>query len=276
MDAPPAELRFRRRIELRSAMGELWRSRGLIRALAERDIRSRYKQTSLGVSWAIMTPLALMLVFTLFLQRVAKFDTNGTPYVLFSYLGLIPWTFFSTSLSIGGQSLVSNTSILNKIQCPREIFPVSSILVAGFDSLVSVFVFGILLVINGFLPRSTSAWVPLLLLIQIAFTLGLTLVVSALLVYLRDLRHALPVFLQLGLFATPVAYGMNLIPARLRSIYAAVNPLSAVIDGYRRAVLLGRSPDWGLVLPAVASTTLILGAGYLLFKRLETGFADVA
>src|SRR5439155_3704600 len=190
MDAPPAELRFRRRIELRSAMGELWRSRGLIRALAERDIRSRYKQTSLGVSWAIITPLALMLVFTLFLQRVAKFDTNGTPYVLFSYLGLIPWTFFSTSLSIGGQSLVSNTSILNKIQCPREIFPVSSILFAGFDSLVSVFVFGILLVINGFLPRATSAWVPLLLLIQIAFTLGLTLVLSALLVYLRDLRHA--------------------------------------------------------------------------------------
>jgi len=273
---PPPDLRFKRRIRFRSAMVELWRSRELVRTLAEREIRVRYKQTSLGISWAILTPLALMLVFSLFLQRVAKFDTNGTPYALFSFLGLIPWTFFSTSLSVGGQSLIVNNSLLNKVYCPREVFPLSSVTVAAFDSTISVLVLGILFAITRFAPAATSVWVPLLLLMQVAFTLGVTLVVSAALVYLRDLRQALPVLLQLGLFATPVAYGMQVIPAKLRSVYVTINPLGAVIDGYRRTVLLGMAPNWSLVAPAAATTALVFVVGYILFKRMETGFADVA
>jgi ABC-type polysaccharide/polyol phosphate export permease len=276
IDGPAPELRFRRRIRFPSAMRELWRARELVRTLAEREIRVRYKQTSLGISWAILTPLALMLIFSLFLQRVARFDTSGAPYALFSYVGLIPWTFFSTSLSVGGQSLSSNASLLNRVHCPREVFPLASVTVAALDSMVSIAVFGVLLAITGFMPAPTSVWVPLLLLIQVAFTLGVTLVVSAILVYLRDLRHVLPVLLQLGLFATPVAYGIDVIPEGLRSLYAALNPLGGVIDGYRRAVLFGLAPDWGLVLPAAATSSFVLATGYVLFKRLETGFSDVA
>jgi ABC-type polysaccharide/polyol phosphate export permease len=273
---PPPELRFKRGIHFLSAMGELWRSRELVRTLAEREIRVRYKQTTLGITWAILTPLALMFVFNIFLQRVAKFDTHGAPYPLFSYLGLIPWTFVSTSLSVGGQSLISNASLLNKVYCPREVFPLASVGIAGFDASISVLVSGVLFVILGFAPKSTSVWIPLLLAIQVAFTLGIVLVVSAVLVYVRDLRHALPVLLQLGLFATPVAYGIDIIPRALRPLYCAVNPLAAVIDGYRRAILFGLGPNWSLTIPAAATTTVLLLVGYLVFKRLETGFADVA
>ena len=273
---PDPQLRFKRRIRFHTSVQELWRSRELIRTLAEREIRVRYKQTILGLSWSVLTLLALMLVFSLFLQRVAKFNTNGAPYVLFSYIGLIPWTFFSTALSVGGQSLVLNNMLLNKVYCPREVFPISSAAVAGFDSTISVLVLVVLFAVTRFVPAATSVWVPLLLLIQVAFTLGVTLVLSSVLVYLRDVRQALPVILQLGLFATPVAYGIDVIPARLQTAYVVVNPLAAVIDGYRRTVLFGLAPNWKLVGPAAASAAAVLGLGYLVFKRMETGFADVA
>ena len=276
-DAPPPELLFRRRIRLRRSLAEMWGSRELVRTLAEREIRARYKQAFLGASWAVITPIVLMVVFTVFLKRVARIDTHGIPYPLFSYVGLVPWSFFSTSVSTGGQSLVSNSSLLNKVYCPREVFPISSVFVAGFDALISVGVLGVLFVVYTTAPRLTSLWVLPLLLLQLAFTTGVTLAISGVLVYLRDLRQALPILLQLGLFATPVAYGMDdIIPRAWRPFYCAFNPLAAVIDGYRRAVLLGLPPRWGLVLPATITTTALLIGGYLLFKRLETGFADAA
>jgi ABC-type polysaccharide/polyol phosphate export permease len=274
--APPAELRFRRRIGPLAAVRDVWRARELVRTLAERELRARYKQAFLGLAWALITPLALMLVFTLFFNRVAQVETGGAPYPLFSYLGLLPWTFFSTSVSQGGQSLIQNIPLLNKVYFPREVFPTASVAVAGLDSAVALVALGGLFAIYGFLPKATSLWVPVLLLIQVAFTLGVTYLVSAVVVYLRDLRHALPVLLQIGLFATPVAYGIDFIPQSLRTLYVIVNPLGAVIDGYRRTVLLGLGPDWGLTIPASISAVVVLVGGYLLFKRMETGFADVA
>jgi ABC-type polysaccharide/polyol phosphate export permease len=122
----------------------------------------------------------------------------------------------------------------------------------------------------------TSAWIPVLLLIQIAFTLGITLITSAVVVYLRDLKHALPILLQLGLFATPVAYPLDIVPSSIQGVYVAINPLGAVIDGYRRTVLEGLPPDWNLALPAAISAAVVLVVGYALFKKMETGFADVA
>jgi ABC-2 type transport system permease protein/lipopolysaccharide transport system permease protein len=255
---------------------ELWRVRELIRSLAERDLRARYKQAILGFAWAIVTPLALMVVFTLFFDRVADVDTGGAPYPLFAYLGLLPWAFFSTSVNQGGQSLIANITWLNKVYCPREVFPLASIATAAVDMSVAILPLFLLFLLTGYAPRITSLWVPLLLLLQVAFTAGLTLVISAVVVYLRDLRHALPLLLQLGLFATPVAYGMDVIPVGVRQLYAALNPLAAVIDGYRRTVLLGLSPAWDVTIPAAVTTGLLLILGYALFKRLETGFADVA
>jgi ABC-type polysaccharide/polyol phosphate export permease len=274
--APPLDMRFRRRLRLLGAIREVWRARELVRTLAERELRARYKQAVLGVAWAVVTPLALMLVFTLFVNRIARIDTGGAPYPLFAYIGLLPWTFFSTSVNQGGQSLVQNIPLLNKVYCPREVFPLASVAVAGLDSAVALVALGGLFVVTGYAPALTSYWVPLLLLVQVAFTLGVALITSAVVVYLRDLRHALPILLQLGLFATPVAYGIDVVPVSMRVPYAVLNPLGAVIDGYRRTVLLGLGPNWDLVVPAAGSALVVLVAGYLVFKRMETGFADVA
>jgi ABC-type polysaccharide/polyol phosphate export permease len=273
---PPPELRFRRRVRPWSAIRELWRARELVRSLAERDLRARYKQAILGFAWAVITPLVLMVVFTVVFTRVAKVDTGGVPYPLFSYVGLLPWAFFMTSVSQGANSLISNVNLLNKVYCPREVFPIATVIVAGVDMLVSTGVLLVLFAVNTFMPQPTSVFVPLLLAIQVAFTLGVTLVLSAIVVYLRDVRHALPILLQMGLFATPVAYGLSVVPQSWQVPYVVVNPLGAVIDGYRRTVLLGVPPDAALTAAAGASSLAMLLLGYLLFKKLETGIADVA
>ncbi len=275
-DSPRPELRYKRRIRLTGAARELYQFRELVRTIAERELRARYKQTLLGFAWALITPVALMLVFTVVVRRIGPVETHGVPYPLFAYLGLLPWTFFSTSLSLGSQSLVMNWGILNKVYCPREVFPMASMLVAGVDVAIATTGLGVLFLLTGVLPRVTTVWVPLLSAVQIAFTLGVTLLVSAILIYLRDVRHLLPIVLQLGLFATPVAYGVELVPESLRGLYAALNPLAPVIDGYRRTVLQGLPPDWGLVAPGAFAAAAWLLVGYTIFKHLEMGFADVA
>ena len=273
---PPPDTLFRVRLNVAAAVREVWRARGLVRTLAERDFRVRYKQAFLGVAWAVLTPLALMVVFSVFFQRVAKVDTGGTPYALFAYLGLLPWTFFSTSVSQGGQTLVANSQLVNKVYCPREVFPLASVMVAAIDTSIAVLVLGLLFAVTEFAPKPTSLWVPVLLAVQVAFTFGVTLLTSAVLVFFRDLRHALPIILQLGLFATPVAYNLSVVPASLQVAYSALNPLGPVIDGYRRTILLGLAPDWHLLLPGALTAAAMLAVGYAVFKRLEPGFADRA
>jgi ABC-2 type transport system permease protein/lipopolysaccharide transport system permease protein len=217
-----------------------------------------------------------MVVFTVFFQRVAKVDTGGAPYALFTYLGLLPWTFFSTSVSQGGQSLVVNNQLVNKVYCPREVFPLASMAVAAVDTALATLVLGLLFAVTEFMPKPTTLWVPVLLAVQVAFTFGVTLVLSAVLVFLRDLRHVLPIILQLGLFATPVAYGMDVVTKSLQVPYSILNPLAPVIDGYRRTILLGLAPDWHLLGPAAVAAALWMAVGYVVFKRLEPGFADYA
>jgi ABC-type polysaccharide/polyol phosphate export permease len=273
---PPPDILFRPKLRFFGAVREVWGARELVRTLAERDFRVRYKQAVLGFAWAVLTPLAMMAVFTIFFQRVAKVDTGGAPYALFAYLGLLPWTFFSTAVAQGGQSLVINAQLVNKVYCPREVFPLANLVVAGIDSSIAASMLAVLFVVTGYTPKPTSLWVPVLLLVQVAFTLGLTLVTSAVLVFFRDLRHALPIVLQLGLFATPVAYGMDVVPSSLQVLYCAANPLAPVIDGYRRTILLGLPPNWELLLPGAITAIGTLVVGYAVFKRLEPGFADYA
>jgi ABC-2 type transport system permease protein/lipopolysaccharide transport system permease protein len=273
---PPPELLFRLRVNLPTAVREVWRARGLVRTLAERDFRVRYKQAFLGLAWTVLTPFALMVVFTLFFQRLAKVDTGGAPYALFAYLGLLPWTFFSTSVSQGGQSLVANSQLVNKVYCPREVFPLASVVVAAVDTAIATVMLGLLFVVTSFMAKATTVWVPVLLAVQVAFTCGVTLITASAIVFLRDLRHVLPIALQLGLFATPVAYGMSVVDPSLRVLYSALNPLAPVIDGYRRTVLLGLPPDWHLLVPGAVTSAVVLALGYLMFKRLEPGFADYA
>jgi ABC-type polysaccharide/polyol phosphate export permease len=272
---PPPEWRFRRKLHPAALFHELWEARTLVRTLAEREVRIRYKQAVLGFAWAVVTPVVLMVAFTLF-RKAARIDSGPVPYPLFTFVALIPWTFFSTSVAQGGLSLINNVPLLNKVYCPREVFPAASVVVAGIDSVMSTVVLGLLFLRYGFMPKPTTIWVPAILPIQIAFTLGVTLVVSAVMVYLRDLRHALPLILQMGLFVTPVAFPLDVVPWKFRHAYVALNPLAAVIDSYRRTVLYGQPPALSLLAIAGVSAVIVLAGGYAAFKRLETGIADVA
>jgi len=274
---PPAELRFHRRIGIRTSMRELWGARELIRTLAERDIRARYKQATLGIAWSVITPIILMVVFSVFFHGVVKVKIpQGVPYPLFTYVGLLPWTFFSGCVAQGGMSLVTNNNLMNKVYCPREVFPLAACAVAAFDTTISTVILGVLFVIFTFAPKITTLWVPVIMIVQLMFTLGVTLIISSTLVYLRDLRQALPLVLQMGLFATPVVYPSTILPANLQWLYALLNPLAPIITSYRNVVLLGLPPQWGLLgLGAITSSVVFFG-GYIMFKRLETGFADVA
>lgn len=275
-DAPDPALRFRQPPALLAAPGEVWRARQLIRALAERELRALYKQAVLGVAWAVLTPVALMIVFTIFFQRLSPVDTSGVPYPLFVYIGLVAWSFFSASVSNGGLSLVSQMNLVNKIKCPREVFPLSYVAIAAFNTLIASAVLLVLFAINRFMPKPTSVLAVLPFIVQLAFTVGLTLVVASVTVYLRDLRHALPILLQIGLLATPVAYGLDQIPEALRPWYCLVNPMGPVIDSYRQTVLYGNAPNWTYLGLGALSSAVVLVGGLRLFRRLEQGFADVA
>jgi ABC-type polysaccharide/polyol phosphate export permease len=280
--APPAEPRaeiwFRRRIGLLSATRELWQFRELTLTLAERDLRVRYKQAFLGIAWAIITPLAMMIAFTLIFTKFAHVNTHGVPYALFSYIALIPWTFFSSAVAQGGNSLVGNVALLNKLYCPREVFPIAALLDAAVDALIASLVLLVLFPIEGYSPTWETFWMPILLLVLIMFTLGVTLAVTAVIVYMRDLRLALPLVIQFGLFMSPVVYSSQSLVSSEGALilYSFINPLVPVLDGMRSCVLYGQPPNLGSLVAGAASSILVLLAGFKLFKRLETGIADVA
>lgn len=275
-DAPPAVFRYRRRLPLRQSLRELWRSRALVVTLAERDLRVRYKQAVLGFAWSILNPIMLLVAFTIIFEHAAHINTHGIPYPLFSYVGLLTWTFFSEAVSLGTASIVASKSLLNKVHFPREVFPLGDILVAGVDLAMATLALLVLFGIERFVPKSTIYWLPVFIPIVLAFTIGVTLAASAILVYFRDLAQLLPIILQLGLFASPVAYSFSLVPPALQPLYAAFNPLGPVIDGLRATVLDGHAPTALPLIVAAISSLVYLSGGYLLFKRLEMGFADVA
>ncbi|MGH2784123.1 MAG: ABC transporter permease [Actinomycetota bacterium] len=275
-ESPPAGSRYRHYLRPFKALGQLWARRELVLALAERDLRARYKQANFGFAWSLITPIALMVVFSLFLKRIANIDTNNVPYPIFTYVGLLPWTLFSSSVSNGGQALIMNTPILKKVACPREVFPLATVVVATADMLFATVALVVLFLVYGFTPAATSYYLPLLFAVQFMFTIGMVLIVSSVMVYVRDLRHAIPLLLQVGLFATPVAYGMEMVPPSILGWYGYVNPLAPVIDGFRRTMLFNQPPDWSTFIPAAGSSFALLVLGYMLFKKLETGIADVA
>ena len=218
----------------------------------------------------------MMVVFTVFFKRVADVRTFGVPYPIFTYVALLSWTFFSGAVAKAAVSITQNLTLLNKVYCPREVFPISSVVTAGVDTVIATVILGVLFVIYQFAPHLATLWVPVLFLVQLAFTVGVALLVSSLVVYVRDIRQVLPMALQLGLFATPVAYGLEVIPRSWWPVYSALNPLAPVIDGYRRTVLFGQAPRLDLLAIAAGASVVLLVVGFLGFKRMETGFADVA
>ncbi len=279
-DTPPPELRYRVRLSIVGTVRAAWEAREVTRSLAERSIRSRYKQAVLGFAWSILTPLVMMVAFTVLFQRIGTGHKLGVPdnvpYPLFSYVALVPWTFFSNAIGNGATSIVSNITLINKVPCPREVFPLSGVEVAGFDAVLSLLALVVLFVVLQFMPRPESIWVPLILVIMLAFVTGAAILCSVLVVYIRDLRTALPLALQFGLFVTPVGFGWDVIPRSARAAYAFINPLGPTIDALRRTVLIGAPPRGQYLALAGLGAAVWFFGGYWAFKRMEAGIADIA
>jgi lipopolysaccharide transport system permease protein len=252
---------------------ELWHYRDLLYFLTWREISIRYKQTVLGFAWAIIQPLATTLVFTVFLGRLAKVPSDGIPYPVFAYLGLLPWTYFANAVTRSGTSLVTNSNLLSKVYFPRLLIPLSAVLSALVDFVIA-FAILLLLMFMYSVPITASLFLtaPLMLLTALA-ALGVGMWLAALNVQYRDVQHAVPFLMQLWMFATPVVYPVSGIQGRWR-LLLALNPLTGIIQAYRDAAL-NRPLDWdtlGVSLAIVVVATLF---GTWQFRRMERRFADI-
>jgi lipopolysaccharide transport system permease protein len=252
---------------------EIWTHRELLYYLVWRDLKARYKQTILGGSWIILQPLLMTLVFAIFLGKIARVPSDGVPYVLFLFSGLLPWTFFSNAVSASSYSLVNNAPLVTKVYFPRSLIPTAATLVRLSDFIVSAAVLVILMVYYHRIFNWTILLAPLLVLQVTCLAIGLGMWFSALNAKYRDISTALPVLLQLWMFTSPIVYPASLVPARWIWIYE-LNPLVGIIDGFRSS-LLGFHMNWrGLLISAVVSLILIVYSTYA-FKKLDEEFADV-
>lgn len=277
---PPEKQRYP--VHLGQKIRELFRARELVLTFVERDLRVRYKQAVLGAFWAIAQPLMLMVVFSVVFGRIADVGSEDLPYAVFAYTALVPFQLFAGSLNYGTSSIVSNWATIRKIYMPREIFPLASVFSAGFDFLVSSLIMLVILLVNGIYP--TIHWVayPLLLVILLVLTAGITLVVSAITAYIRDTRYGIPLLIQILMYATPVAYPMakvvgpeGALNGTLGDLYPYLNPLVPIIDGFRRILAHGLWPDWAPLGSAAAVAVVLFGLAYWWYKRLDPNFADV-
>lgn len=252
---------------------DLWRYRELLYFLIWRDIKIRYKQTLLGAGWAIIQPLFTMLLFTLFFGRLARIPSDGVPYPLFAYAGLLPWTFFANALTNSGNSLVGSTNLITKVYFPRVIIPAAAVFAGLLD-----FVIAFLLLIPMLIYYRIAVTWQLLLLpgficLALLLALGVGMWLSALNVKYRDIRYALPFLIQLWLFASPVIYPMSIMPERWRWVLA-LNPMTGIIEGFRGS-LFGGKLEAMTTLTSAALTIAILIISFFAFQRLEDSFADV-
>ena len=253
---------------------ELYRYRDLLWSLALRDIKVRYRQTLLGAAWAVLQPVAFMLIFTLVFSKFGKVGSDGTPYPLFSYAGLVPWTFFATAMSLAVNSVAANMNLVKKIYFPREVFPCGVVIGCLLDLCIASLLIGILMVIYHVPPTVHLLWMPWLIAVEVAFVLSLCLFLSAVNVFYRDVKYIVPFIVQLGIFVTPVIYSASVVPEKLRSWYM-LNPMAVVIDGVRKVVLHGQPPAVGPLVACTLSVTVCGIAAYAYFKKAELKFADL-
>lgn len=256
------------------AIASTWNHWDLIVSFALRDIKARYKQTALGVAWALLQPLSMMVVFTLVFSVFAKVPSDGAPYPIFAYSGLIFWTFFSNTISTGTVSMVANATLIRKIYFPRETLLTSVVLAGCLDLAIACLLFAAMLFYYKIAITAAVLWVIPLVILQVLLALGFTGLTAAAHVNFRDIGHALPLILQLWMFASPIGYPISVIPAWLQPFYM-LNPMAAIIDGYRRAVLLGTAPDLYALAVSAVITVGVLALALPVFKHAERTFADV-
>ncbi len=253
---------------------ELWSYRELASQIAARDITVRYRQTVLGALWAVLQPLATMVVFTLIFGDLAHIPSEHHSYALFSLTALVPWTFFATALQLGSDSLVSNSALVAKTYFPRIFIP-AGVLVAGLvDVTISTVVLLVIVVITGASLSPDIVVLPLLVAIAFVAALGVTSALSAVNVRYRDVRYVVPFGVQLWLFATPVVYPITLVHEPWQTVIA-INPMVGVVEGFRWAVLGGISAPWDLIGISAASALVMLVVGLAYFDRVERSFADL-
>ncbi|HEY9402370.1 MAG TPA: ABC transporter permease [Pyrinomonadaceae bacterium] len=255
------------------AFSDLWSYRELLYFLTWRDIKVRYRQTALGAAWAIIQPLATMLLFTLIFNRLAGFDTGRVPYPLFAYTGLLIWTFFSNAVTNGTNSLINNTNLITKVYFPRAFIPAAAVAAGLVDLTIASLILVGLVAYYGITPTWSIALVPVFLLLSMLLALAVGMLISALTVKYRDLRHALPFLIQSWMFASPVIYPANRVPGGWRHLLA-LNPLTGIIEGFR-AALFGGAFDPVATLLGVAGTLAMLAGSFYLFRRIEETFADI-
>ena len=253
---------------------ELWRYRELLVFLIWRDILARYKQTAIGIAWAVIQPFLTMLVFTIFFGKLTKIPTDGLPPAIFWYSALLPWTFFSGALISSGNSLISNTDLITKVYFPRIIIPASAVLSGLVDFAIASVMLVAMMAYYGIHPGWGVVIWPLSVFFLILLALGSGMFLAAMNVTYRDVKYALPFGVQLLLFITPVIYPTSIIPERYRFLMA-LNPLTGIIESCRAALLPTRSVDWNLLGVSLLVTSLIFLLGFLYFRRVERTFADV-
>jgi lipopolysaccharide transport system permease protein len=255
-------------------LAELWQYRELIFFLSWRDIKVRYKQTTLGIAWAVIQPVFTMIVFSIFFGRLAGIPSDGLPYPVFAFCALLPWQLFAHSLTESSNSLVANQNLITKIYFPRLAIPLSSVIAGLVDFVIA---FGVLIGMMGYyhITPTQAIWtLPLFVLMAIALALGVGLWLSALNVLYRDVRYIIPFLAQAWLFATPIAYPSSLVPEQWRTMYG-INPMAGVVEGFRWALLgTGNAPGAMLAVSAVV-TLLVLIFGLYYFRRMERTFADM-
>lgn len=253
---------------------ELSQNLHLVLSFAKRDIRAKYKQTIFGVAWAVIQPLSLMVVFTFVFSMFARIPSEGLPYPIFSYSVLIFWMFFASCVSQGTVAMTANAPLVRKIYFPRETLLLAVMISALVDLGIASLILAGMYVYYQVALSWAMLWVIPLLGLQMLFVLTIILITSSVQVFYRDVGHALPLLLQLWMYASPIAYPLTSVPAWLRPVYL-LNPMAGIIDGYRRALLHAEHPDFGYLAIAYVVAILTVACAYVFFKRAERTFADV-
>ena len=252
---------------------ELWGYRELLFIFVWRDLKVRYKQTFIGVAWAMLQPFATMLIFTLIFGRIAKLPSDGFPYPIFVFAGLLPWTYFATSLAQSSASVVSNVSLVTKVYFPRVLMPLGAVCVPVVDLVLGLFVLIGLMIYYGVAPAATAPLALVFLLLGLVTALGVGLWLSALNVRYRDIPYVIPFLTQIWLFLSPVVYPVTAVPEQWRWILT-LNPMTAVIGGFRWSLLGGSVPSGVQIGVSVAVSFVLLVTGYWYFRRSQRTFAD--
>ena len=253
---------------------DLWKFRELVYFLIWRDIKVRYKQTALGVAWAVLQPLLTMIVFSVFFGRLAKVPSDGIPYPLFAYSALVPWTFFAYGLSMASNSLVDSANLIRKVYFPRLAIPVATVLSGIVDFSIAFLMLLGMMLYYGHVPTVNVLWLPALLLLALVTSLGVSLWLSTLNVQYRDVRYAIPFVAQIWMYATPIAYPSSLLPEPWRPLYA-LNPMVGVVEGFRWALMGANTRPGPMLAVSSVASLIILFTGAFYFRRMEQTFADV-